>query len=284
MFATLIPTAADSRSVKPIGASFISSVIEYGFEKSTLLVAALRAAGIDAYLALLSAGDDQDIAPDLPGLGMFDHAIVFVPGAADGGADLWIDATADNVRVGTLPAADTNRLALVIRDGESGLTRTPAMRSVDNRQVETRDFFLSEYGPARVVETTETFGTIESEYRGFYAGADTKTRIDDLKTYAREAYRAKQLVSVEHTASDDFSKPYSMTLEMKDAPIGFTDLESAAVGINVANITARLPDWFDSRLADATLDKDRTRTADVVIEPFTVEWRYRIQPPPGFKA
>ncbi len=253
-------------------------------DKSTLLVAALRAAGIDAYLALLSAGDDQDIAPDLPGLGMFDHAIVFVPGAADGGADLWIDATADNVRVGTLPAADTNRLALVIRDGESGLTRTPAMRSVDNRQVETRDFFLSEYGPARVVETTETFGTIESEYRGFYAGADTKTRIDDLKTYAREAYRAKQLVNVEHTASDDFSKPYSMTLEMKDAPIGFTDLESAAVGINVANITARLPDWFDSRLADATLDKDRTRTADVVIEPFTVEWRYRIQPPPGFKA
>src|ERR1044072_7118885 len=70
-------------------------------DKSTLLVAALRAAGIEAYLALLSAGDDQDIAPDLPGLGMFDHAIVFVPHAGDGGADLWIDATADNVRVGT---------------------------------------------------------------------------------------------------------------------------------------------------------------------------------------
>jgi transglutaminase-like putative cysteine protease len=253
-------------------------------DKSTLLVAALRAAGIDAYLALLSAGDDEDVAPELPGLGMFDHAIVFVPGAADGGADLWIDATADNVRVGTLPAADTNRRALVIREGESALTRTPAMRSQDNRQVETRDFFLSEYGPARVVETTETFGTVESEYRGWYAGADTKTRIDDLKTYAHDAYRAKQLVSYEHTASNDFSKPYTMTLEMKDAPIGFTDLESAAVGINVANITARLPDWFDSRLADPTVDDDRKRTADVVIEPFVTEWHYRIQPPPGFKA
>ena len=50
-------------------------------DKSTLLVAALRASGIDAYLALLSAGDDQDVSPELPGLGMFDHAIVFVPGA-----------------------------------------------------------------------------------------------------------------------------------------------------------------------------------------------------------
>ncbi|HTU67934.1 MAG TPA: DUF3857 domain-containing protein [Steroidobacteraceae bacterium] len=252
-------------------------------DKSTLLVAALRAAGIDAYLALLSAGDDEDIAPTLPGLGMFDHAIVYVPRAADGGADLWIDATADNARVGTLPAADTDRLALVIRDGESALTRTTAMRSQDNRQVETREFHLSEYGPSRVVETTETFGTIESEYRGWYAGADTKARLDGLKTYAHDAYRAKQLLDYEHTASNDFSKPYSMTLEMKDAPIGFTDLETAAVGINVANVTSRLPDWFDSRVADATLDDGRTRTADVVIEPFVTEWHYRIQPPSGFK-
>ena len=84
---------------------------------------------------------------------MFDHAIVYVPGA--GGADLWIDATAEHARVGTLPAPDTNRMALVIRDGEKTLTRTPALRSQDNRQIETREFFLAEYGPARVVETTE---------------------------------------------------------------------------------------------------------------------------------
>ena len=49
-------------------------------DKSTLLVAALRASGIDAYLALLSAGDEQDVSADLPGLGMFNHAIVYVPG------------------------------------------------------------------------------------------------------------------------------------------------------------------------------------------------------------
>ena len=55
-------------------------------------------------------------------------------------------------------------------------------------------------------------------------------------------------MNYEHTASTDFSKPYSMSLEMKDAPVGFTDLETAAVGINVANITARLPEYFDERL------------------------------------
>src|SRR4029450_6679154 len=88
-------------------------------DKSTLLVAALRASGIEAYLALLSAGDDPDVSPDLPGLGMrglalFAPAIVHVPGAQD----LWIDATAEYTRVGTLPPSDTDRLALVIRAGE----------------------------------------------------------------------------------------------------------------------------------------------------------------------
>jgi hypothetical protein len=250
-------------------------------DKSTLLVAALRAAGIDAYLALLAAGDDQDIAPELPGLGMFDHAIVYVPG---GGAneDLWIDTTAEYARVGFLPAPDTNRHALVIRAGEKALLRTPAMRSNDNRQIEMREFTLSEYGPAHVVETTETHGTVENEYRGWYAGPDTKERVDQLKTYARDAYRTRELVSYTHTASTDFSEPYSMTIEVKDAPIGFTDLESAAVGINVANITARLPEYFDERLAEGA--EPEIRTADVVFEPFVTEWRYRIRPPAGFTA
>jgi transglutaminase-like putative cysteine protease len=255
-------------------------------DKSTLLVAALRAAGIDAYLALLSAGDDQDIAPELPGLGMFDHAIVYVPGAGEAGADLWIDATAEYARVGFLPAPDTNRLALVIRAGEKSLTRTPAMRSIDNRQIETREFFLAEYGPSRVVETTDTFGTVEHEYRGWYAGPDTKERVDQLKTYTHDAYRAAALLDYSHTSSTDFSQPYSMRIEMKDAPIGFTDLESAAVGVNVANITSRLPEYFDERLKEDADPSpvDKGRTADIVFEPFVTEWRYRIQPPPGFQA
>ena len=91
-------------------------------------------------------------------------------------------------------------------------------------------------------------------------------------------------MNYEHTASNDFSKPYSMSIEMKDAPIGFTDLETAAVGINVANIASRLPEYFDSRLDDGRTTETAPRTADVVFEPFVTEWRYRIQPPEGFQA
>ena len=49
-------------------------------DKATLLVTMLRAAGIPAYVALLNVGSRMDVPADLPGMGLFDHAIVFVPG------------------------------------------------------------------------------------------------------------------------------------------------------------------------------------------------------------
>ena len=49
-------------------------------DKATLLVAMLRAAGIPAYVALLNAGSRMDVPADMPGMGLFDHAIVYVPG------------------------------------------------------------------------------------------------------------------------------------------------------------------------------------------------------------
>lgn len=249
-------------------------------DKSTLLVAALRASGIEAYLALLSAGSGQDVLATLPGLGLFNHAIVYIPATSPGDQDLWIDATTEYARVGTLPTADTNRLALVIRPGEKQLIRTPGMKSADNMQIETREFHLSEYGAARVVETTETRGTVELEYRGWYAGADTKERLDSLQEYARTTYRAKEMTRYTHTASNDFSQPYTMSLDIKDAPVGSTDLNTAAVGVNLGNIAVRLPVYFTEQL-----DEDATReprTEDVVFEPYVIEWRYRVHAPDGF--
>lgn len=248
-------------------------------DKSTLLVAALRASGIEAYLALLSAGTGQDVLPSLPGLGLFNHAIVYIPATSPGDEDLWIDATTEYARVGTLPTADSNRLALVIREGEKELIHTPGMKSADNALIERREFHLAEYGAARVVETTETRGTVELEYRGWYAGADTQERLDSLHEYARSTYRAKEVSRYTHTASNDFSSGYSMTLDIADAPVGSTDLNTAAVGVSLGNIAARLPVYFTDRLDEDTAEP---RREDVVFEPYVVEWRYRVISPDGF--
>ena len=90
-------------------------------DKASLLVAMLRVANIPAYIALLHAGSREDVVPDLPGMGMFDHAIVYVPGTPD----LWIDATDEYARLGEIPDADQGRLALIARTGSSALLRTP---------------------------------------------------------------------------------------------------------------------------------------------------------------
>lgn len=87
-------------------------------DKASLLVAMLRGVGVPATLALLKTGPGRDINTELPGLGMFDHAIVYVP-ASDSDRELWIDATAQYSQVGTLPWMDYGRWALVIGENRS---------------------------------------------------------------------------------------------------------------------------------------------------------------------
>jgi Flp pilus assembly protein TadD len=131
-----------------------------------------------------------------------------------------------------------------------------------------------------VVETTETRGTVELEYRGWYAGADTQERRDSLQDYARTTYRAKEMTRYRHTASNDFSSFYSMTLDIKDSPVGTTDLNSAAVGVSLGNIAARLPTFFSEQLGDEETSDPRHQ--DVVFEPYFIEWHYRVHAPDGF--
>ncbi len=71
-------------------------------DKATLLVAMLRAAGIPSYVALLNASSRLDVPAELPGMGLFDHAIVYVPGNQPGDAGLWIDATDQYARRGSV--------------------------------------------------------------------------------------------------------------------------------------------------------------------------------------
>ncbi len=57
----------------------------------------------------------MDVPADQPGMGLFDHAIVYVPGAPASGKSktpapaLWIDATDRYARLGQLPIADQGR-------------------------------------------------------------------------------------------------------------------------------------------------------------------------------
>src|SRR5206468_3166291 len=100
-------------------------------DKSALLVAMLRAAGLQADVALLNAGFQTDVDDELPGLGMFNHAIVHVAGKRP----LWIDATSPETRVGELPLEDQGRQVLIANRDTTGLARIGSSQAGDNQRI-----------------------------------------------------------------------------------------------------------------------------------------------------
>jgi transglutaminase-like putative cysteine protease/Tfp pilus assembly protein PilF len=259
-------------------------------DKAVLLTALLRAVDVPAYVALLNAGeDDQDVEESLPGFGLFNHAIVVVPGSPA----LWIDPTDPFARAGELPVADQGRLALVASPTAAGLVRTPEATAAENRQLETRDVYLADLGPSRIVETSVYQGAIERDVRALYSLQDASTVRQALKDYAAAAYLGEDLAAVDHSKPGDLSVPMQLRLEVKNARRGFTDERNAAVGVSPAALLNRLPEELtaaEEKSGDAG-SKDNTgedakpeaRESDYVFSrPSTVEVRYRIVPPVGY--
>lgn len=247
-------------------------------DKATLLVALLRAAGVPANLALLSAGPGFDTEPDLPGVEAFDHAIVHIPGPPE----IWVDATAEFSRAGTLPAGDQGRRALIIAAGTTGLTTTPESHSADNGEVETREVFLSEYGPGRVVETTSPIGTWESGYRSTYSSGITKEQHDQITAYVKNAYLGDSIASVEAGDARDLRHPFQLRLEALKCRRAYADLETALVVPTLNTILSSLPEAVQQEDNPAATSKP-PRTSDFVFTPFHVEWQYVIHVPAGFR-
>ncbi len=258
-------------------------------DKAVLLTAMLRASDIPAYVALLNAAEDEgDVEESLPGFGLFNHAIVVVPGSPA----IWIDPTDPYARAGELPVVDQGRLALVASPTAAGLTRTPEATSADNRELETREFFLSDLGPSRVVETTELYGAPESSLRAYYAVEDAQAVRQALKSYAGTQYLAEDLSGLEYSKPTDLSTPMRLRIEVKNARRGFTDIRDAAVGVSPATLLTRLPpeitDDFEEDEKEEESGEQPEETASkrqddyVFSRPMTLETRYRIVPPPGF--
>jgi transglutaminase-like putative cysteine protease/Flp pilus assembly protein TadD len=259
-------------------------------DKATLLATMLRAAGIPAYVALLNAGGRMDVPADLPGMGIFDHAIVYVPGNPKRKEPaMWIDATDRYARLGQLPTPDQGRLALIARPETVALVKTPESTSKDNVVLELRELALSENGLATVTEISRPKGVFESNYRGNFADKPDKDAREGLTGYVKGMYLAEKLAGVERTDPADFSQLFELTLICEKAKRGYTDLDSAVAAIRLEALFQRLPEELKRREDSNDKKKDdgdkpkKPRTADWWLnEASIVEWRYKIVPPAGF--
>jgi len=257
-------------------------------DQSTLLIAMLRSVGIPAHIALLKTWPSQEIEPDLPGMGAFNHAIVFIPGESP----LWIDPSAGLARLGNLPASDQGRLALVIASDTSKLVLTPVSGSTDNRTIETRKVILAEEGTATVNETTETWGLADTDLRQSFVSVEADELTEGLEPYVQGAYMAEALTSAEISDPEDITIPFRLQLEITGVEIAVTDETTAAIAINPVGLFEPLPYYFWINEEESEPSKDVTKTEtenktdndkDTVLEqPYVTEWRYQIIPPPGY--
>ncbi len=254
-------------------------------DKATLLVAMLRQAGIVAHVALLRAGGDFDVHPDLPGLGRFNHAIVRVDATGSEPA-MWVDPTDDFAHAGDLPAQDQGRLALVASTDTSSLTKTPETPSAENRYSETRTYTLPEDGKAHVTEVTETVsGPEDSFQRHFYAESDRTKYKEQIESYVKTYYSAKKLEKVEATDPHDLTKPFRVTIEASDADTGVARDGDAAVAFHPANLVNWLPFPLRNFGDDHAEEARRKRVGDFIFPAAEVrEWTYQIVPPAGYNA
>jgi tetratricopeptide (TPR) repeat protein len=255
-------------------------------DKALVLVALLRAVGIPANLALLNAGGRLDVPGELPGLDLFDHAIVHAPGEPT----LWIDATAESARLGQLPDTDHGRLALVVDAQTTALTRIDEARSADNVIEEVRELRLADQGPAAVTEISTPRGNFEMGYRSIYTDVKAKQTVENLTEYMKNEYLIERLEKLDTSDPKDFSQPFRLTLQGTRAQRAATTLSEAAAYIRIDGLFENLPATLrtreptDAENAKATRPEPARMYDYVLSRPYVVDWQYRVVPPAGFEA
>jgi transglutaminase-like putative cysteine protease len=131
-------------------------------DHAALLEALLAAAGIDSTPALINNGNAYRV-PRIPTLGIFNHAITYVPGL-----DLYLDSTAESTAAGYLPASDLGKPVLLAKTGV--LAATPSQQAEKNR---TKTWFdIKPDGRSKFTVAKSTAGAIAEPYR--QAVRDTK--------------------------------------------------------------------------------------------------------------
>lgn len=248
-----------------------------GKDIATLMLALLRRHGIDGRLALLSSGFGPDCETKLPGLGLFNHAVVVIP-AAGQEPELWFDPSAPFARAGQLPLPAQGRYALVADPGSQELRLTPATKSADNRTEETREVYFADFGLGRILERSRHWGSADRTQRQVTDGLEPAVRRRAYQAYAQTMHGASALGRFEETAPEDLDRPFTLLVEALGSSRVRTDFDRATLEIPRRELLRRLPGVF------LAAELPPRQEEFVFHEPFATTWRYEIHLPPGFAA
>ncbi len=171
-------------------------------DKAALAVAMLQELGVEAYPVILRTTDRGEIDYELPSLGLFNHAIFYVPNAD--GQERWIDGTAQFFDATELPPSDEGSNSLIVKPGgESFFKRIPTSPASANGTRYTTRITLAADGHAVGERYAEYSGLYNPIVRGNYENR-AKAR-DTVEEQLVAQYPGGKCLAVELSNLEDYS-------------------------------------------------------------------------------
>lgn len=196
---------------KPFQADFVQEK-KYGDCKalSNYMQAALSAAGIKSYYAIVNAHGNAVPAWDDFATNIFNHVILCIPHQKD---STWLECTSATADFGVLGDFTENRKALLVTENGGVLVSTPRSRASENKFTCNSVIKLEEDGSGKVSSVMNSSGEFRQEQLYFLAQHSSddqlKYLVRDMKWKHPEQFAIKTGDKYQH----DFTSSLTMTYE-----------------------------------------------------------------------
>jgi hypothetical protein len=232
-------------------------------DKASLMVALMRAEGIDAELALIRTQKLGQVSPGATNLSIFDHAIVYVPKY-----DLWLDGTAQYAGFKELPLDDQGAMALTVNlNGQAKLRRIPITSPMDNY---TRRVVRAEVQPDGKIVFSGTALTRGEDAPGLRKEfVSPERQRDTLRANLAQVYPTVQIDTVHVKGANDLQH---------DVDVKFSGSLDQFAGAKTLSL---VPSWLPHRYVDS-LAPLQSRTQELELPaPWTTQEELHFTLPPG---
>ncbi|HWR16444.1 MAG TPA: DUF3857 domain-containing protein [Terriglobales bacterium] len=235
-------------------------------DKASLMIAMMRAVGVDAEMALVRTRKLGDVDERATALSVFNHAVAYIPKY-----DLWLDGTAEYAGSrGELPLDDQGAMALTVNlNGNSTLRRIPVTLPMQNYTHRVVRADIQDDGNILFRGSAYTRGEDAPGLRREYEIADRQR--DTVRANLAQVYPSVQVDSVHVDGAQDIERDINVKFS------GSLDKFSGQKQLQLAS--SWLPHQYVNSLAAAY-----TRTQQLQLPaPWTTEEEIHFTIPDGGK-
>ena len=166
---------------------------------SNFMKSMLKAAGIEAQLVVVSAGEDDFFDPDpMFCLPRFNHMILHIPSE-----NMWLECTSDGNPTGYLGTFTQGRGVLVLTENSGKIVKTPSLDATTNGQTSKSTIQLAADGSATLKSVSVLRGSFQDDMRMILRGSSK----EEFKKRFQESHKLPTFTIDALETSIERSKP-----------------------------------------------------------------------------